>query len=622
MLLIWDPDIDFLGEPEKRVVYGSRYDASSGCVSLPKYLDIHGAKLRAAYAAFIYDLGQQRINGQTLTATLMDDHGFSFWWMTSLAEKSPFKSPRIYDCLRLMALEHLFENEGWPEQLVLQGGDISLGVVLANLCDVNGIKFTHQSPKKSASSGVRSRLHRCLPWRVKAMLGLRRWLRRWPLRKLSSPAWFHKPHGLLFCSYFFNLDNRLADEGKFYSRQWGALPENLHGKGFRINWLHHMLLSPGIESTHDALALAKKFNLNQSQEGCHSFIESQLNLRVLMAALFDWWRVGRRAENIRRRLSFKPARSGLDLWPLLQEDWHDSTRGIGALGNCLWRKLFDRALGQLPTQSAAYYLWENQGWETAFLHAWRQHGHGRIIGVPHTTIAFWHLNNFDDPRLLETGAKDNAKPLPDCLAVNGPAAWQMFLNSGYPVNRMVPVEAVRFQYLNKKRPKFTKPAASEKLRVLMLGDYTSNQTQAMSACLASAIQISGNQIELTIKPHPATVLMAEDVAGLFFEKTEFPLEDIMHRFDLAFASNSSSAALDAWLYGLPVAVFLDDSTLNLSPLRGAIGARFVSNCNELALLFKEGMEPPSAVVGDFFWLDQDLHRWFKLLSVSLMESRE
>ena len=69
---------------------------------------------------------------------------------------------------------------------------------------------------------------------------------------------------------------------------------------------------------------------------------------------------------------------------------------------------------------------ENQPWEKAFLNSWKKNGHGLIIGYPHATINFWHLNYFHKFKKMEKFFS------PDYIACNGPVALKYYnnLNSG------------------------------------------------------------------------------------------------------------------------------------------------------------------------------------------------
>lgn len=608
--IVWDSDAIPNARWQRVLLWRSYAESASG-ESIPRYLDEHAEALRARHLAFIYALGQQQLDGRTLIQHFDRGDGFSFWWMTHLAEKSPFKSPRLYDCLRLLALEEMLVKSR-PAALILHSGDVLLAQAFGNLCRKLGISFSLARLRKADEGSLLRRLYQALPWRWRGLLSLRHMLRRWPLRALARPKWFSGTNGVFLCSYFFNLDAVAAEQGHFHSRQWESLPAYLHRSGKCSNWIHHMLLTPTIPDIATGLRWATQFNKHRESEGCHSFVESQISWRLLARALLDWLWLGHRANNITRHLDFTKTDPGTYLWPLLRDDWNTSLRGPAALSNCLWVHLFDQALAAIPHQPKGLYLWENQGWEAAFLHAWRRHGHGTVIGVPHATTAFWHLNNFDDMRVI-AAQESSSKPLPDYLAVNGPMAWRMFTNAGYPSDRLLPVEALRFQYLAKRvslpRPETEQTGRLGICNILILGDFTRRQTFAMLACLAAAAPLVKRELRFTLKPHPVNSIDPGDVPNLPLQITTRPLDEILDEFDLAFSSNSSSAGLDALLFGLPVIIFLDDSSLNHSPLRGVSGTRFVSSAEELAdglssIKRDERVEPK-----DFFWLDDGLPRW-------------
>lgn len=178
-------------------------------------------------------------------------------------------------------------------------------------------------------------------------------------------------------------------------------------------------------------------------------------------------------------------------------------------------------------------------------------------------------------------------------------AWKAFVEAGYLPERLVEVEALRFQYLTAlgsgKLNKLVDAPASTGFqaqslpkKVLILGDFTFKQTLKMLRCIEAASHLIDAKISLTLKPHPVCPIRREDCLTLSFELTDAPLAEIMPNFDLAFFSNSSSAGLDALLAGLYVVIFLDDEDFNHSPLRGVGGIRFASTAEELARALQAG----------------------------------
>jgi len=294
-------------------------------------------------------------------------------------------------------------------------------------------------------------------------------------------------------------------------------------------------------------------------------------------------------------------------------DWYDSMRGNVAVRNLFWIELFDAAMRELPRQRIGFYLCENQAWERALIHAWRRHGHGRLIGVVHATVRFWDFRHFTDPRGFQ-GEKKDPIPQPDNVVLNGKAALDVYIQGGNPLDKIVECEALRFLYLGGLKPENRESAAFRE-NVLVLGGVMRRSTNKVLSLLEAAIHLIPNEFRYTMKSHPNCIIISEDYPALELEDVNEPLGQIMRRNEIAYAANTTSAAVDAYLAGLPVVVMLDGDELNMSPLRGHSGVQFVSTAEELAKAFK--MARDSTVdefqSKDFFFLDPELPRWRALL---------
>src|SRR3990172_7308266 len=118
-------------------------------------------------------------------------------------------------------------------------------------------------------------------------------------------------------------------------------------------------------------------------------------------------------------------------------------QGPVAISNLLWIELFDVALRDLPHQKKGLYLCENQAWERAFIHAWRKYSHGQLIAVAHSTVRFWDLRYFTDPRTIRSSDK-NSMPQPDLIALNGKAAIDAYRSMDFPQTAFAECEALRY----------------------------------------------------------------------------------------------------------------------------------------------------------------------------------
>jgi surface carbohydrate biosynthesis protein (TIGR04326 family) len=366
-----------------------------------------------------------------------------------------------------------------------------------------------------------------------------------------------------------------------------------------------------------AMRLVRRVNEQPAKQSYHAFVNAYLSWGIVARVLRGWfrlnvidWRLGEMKE------AFRPPGSRLLLWPIMREDWLASIRGSVAISNLLWIELFENALRDLPHQRKGLYLCENQAWERAFVHAWRKHGHGQLIAVAHSTLRFWDLRYFPDPRTLRS-IDPHPIPQADLMALNGKAAIAAYLSLDYPRETIVECEALRYGYLHDLRadPSSSREKAGP-IRVLVLGDYTPSVTTRMLQLLEDATPLLSTVANYVVKPHPNLMVKATDHPSLRMEVVVDPLADILQHVDIGCAGSTTSAAVDAYLPGLPMVVILDETWPNFSPLRGQPGVRFVSTIEELTDALQATDRPSIGRPDshDFFFLDPDLPRWSQLLA--------
>jgi len=622
VLTIWD-HLSCPPETAGEVWYWQSYTPEGTGLSIPRYVEDHAERLRAKYLAFIHELGEHSIAGARVVDHLDIGDGFSLWWMTLVAEKSPLKSPRVYSCIRLLALEELL-RERRPSALTLVSSDRDLAEAVGELCRNLDIAFALKRRRDASKRWSGRRAYEAVPRIGQALISLARQLAvQWPLRRLGIPRWAPDEGAVFLCSYFVHLDAQSCADGRFHSRQWGPLPEHLRASGRPANWVHHFLRSAAVPDAGTGLAWLGRFNRDAEAQGRHAFLGTYLTRCVVARALRQWSRLVAAGWRLRRiRQAFQPQGSAVSLWPMLRRDWQTSIRGPIALENCLWVALFDALFRDLPTQGLGLYLCENQGWERALIDAWRRHGHGRLVGVQHATAPFWHLYYFNDSRSLRQD-RPCAMPLPDLLAVNGRAAWDGLAATGYPASQMTEVEALRYLDVPRKPPTAARPARDgvpprRVIDVLVLGEMVPSSMDHFLWLLQRAVNELPECYRFTLKPHPAFAVEVAAYPGLDLRITTDALDRIVGRYDIAYAANSTSASLEAYLAGLPVIVALDGRGLNLSPLSGQPGVRFVGTAGELLdALAQATTSSECEPDGErFFFLDAALPRWKRLLTLA------
>jgi surface carbohydrate biosynthesis protein (TIGR04326 family) len=610
--LIWDLEQAPMAA-EAPVIFWSKASARPGQFSIPALLEERAIAVRRRYLSLISALGRMEVDGIPLQRHLQDAAGNNFWWMGLLAEKSPFKTPDLYQTLKLLTLEELLRSQR-PSALSLHSEDCRLAEAISALCKDLGIhiKVVHKSSLRARISRLKG-MYEAGQWMIYLCAHI---IRRWPLRSLGKAQWRGGRGAIFLCSYFAHLDSEAALDSRFHSRQWGGLPEMLVQEGHHLNWLQNYWPSEAAPQARSGAMLAQAFNLSRSGAGTHKFVDSFLNTKVIWKAIRSGFWLRSRARSL-RNLPAEMQRSGLPawLWPILEPAWKNSIIGRVAAANCLSVHLFDAALRDLPRQQGALYLFENQAWEKAMLTAWRRHGHGPIIGVIHATVPFWHLYYAEDP-VNVSGSLDVRMPLPDAFAVNGEAARAALQSQGYQGAQLVSVEALRYLSTSESghSPR-VKDNGSNGRRILIVGDMEPSGLSELLRSAQNAAVLLGNDWQFSFKPHPAFAIKPDAFIGWQIPTVSGSLQELLADFDFVVSGNSTSASLDAFLAGKPVMIFHSWRQLNLSPLRGHAGVEFFESPEQLAacLQGKDEIIRTGGARDTFFFRNAALHRWKKLI---------
>lgn len=587
--------------------------------SVLDYVEDHSDRLRSKYLAWLYDLSNFQLHGRPIAQHLQTQKDYNLWWMSSLAEKSYLNSPRIHDCIKLLALEEILKAEK-PDQVIVYADDKELSFSVQQICSRLGICFLGKQigAKKNKQRGWR----RFIPFRPKffsAVLWLLQYVKKhWQLRHIEKPDYFSGENGVSFFSYFVHLDQEKCSKGKFYSRLWEMLPETLYQHGLKMNWVHHFMLSPVVQNCRTALNWIDSFNKDHHRQGQHSFFDSYLNFQIIIHVCLNYFRLILKSFYFSKvSQAFQPKESVVSFWPLLKDEWLASTRGSVAMRNLMFIELVDAVCRNLPKQKLGLYLQENQYWERALICAWKRYNHGQLIGVAHSTIRYWDLRYFEDPRLFHD-RKGYSQPQPDLVAVNGPVAKDLLKASGYLVDNIVEVEALRYLDVVIPNGKISeterKRNSQDKLKILILGDYQPDVTDSMLHAIEK-FALNHPHVHFTLKAHPACFVNLNNYSIQNFSRTSSSLAEILSNFDIAIVAGASSAAIDVYLAGKQVVVYLLGSELNLSPLRGIPDVTFVMASDEIAGALKNQKKLKlKNQRQQFFWLENHLPRWKKLLT--------
>ena len=377
------------------------------------------------------------------------------------------------------------------------------------------------------------------------------------------------------------------------------------------NWLHIYVKDSLIPSSRKARNLIRKFNSSQKAHQVHVTLASFLSIKIIFLTLKDWFKV----RKLNKLVSKKLMQTSGYLWPLFIKDSHDSMSGIPAMNNLLDFNLFEKAMSELPTQKRGCYLQENMGWEFGFIAAWQAASHKEnLMGFPVSAIIYWDLRRFFDSKsYLRTSQYD--LPLPNYVGMNGEVSKNMYLSGGYPSKDLIEIESLRYLYLSNYSKKSDKVLTSKlnEIVLLVIGDYSKEKTYNQLNILSHALEDINTSVRLIIKPHPACPINTSNFPSLIGELSTRPIEELLKMSDVVYSSLITSAAIDAYCFGLPIITLLDGKTLNMSPLRGGKGVYFVKNSEDLSIAINTIEATDLDQKKHYFYLDPGLPRWHKWL---------
>lgn len=614
VLTVWDSPSEVACEGP--VVLWNGHDETRGRISLLGRLETHRDHYRSECLDWHKAIADLEVGGIRVVDHLNIEPGLSYWWMTLPAELNYVKSRAFLDVLRLMVLEDVLLEQP-PARLCLVGSDERLAEAVSGLCRHLGVAFQWSRLAVSAQRGhVSRRLVGMCPRGVRALVLLIRWLPRvWPLRRASRVGWSGHPDAVFFCTYNLAAGGEEAMELRAYSRYWGGLPELLAVSGRPTNWLH--IFHSGADRTpRGALAQADSSNSRDDIGQFHAFVSSWLSLSLLLSVLRRWIRLRRAATGLGDLSCAIAPQNRPWLWSFLEDDWKESIYGATAMTNLLDVELFDRVLADVPSQERGVFLFENQPWERAFVHAWYRHGHGKLIAVAHAMVRYWDLRYFLEPVVGEVPSGWRSPEV--LVALNGPAAVSTCLDAGVSPSRVIEVEALRFDHLyTSERHKGNPCDPDHPLRLLVLGDLDPESTRSTFELLQAALRRSSMAVSVGFRPHPNFSIDPEDYPELDIRLVSGSVTEECCNFDAVLSGNWTSAAVEGLVAGVPVIVQVDNTGLNFSPLYGVDGVDFVAFDHELVSSLENlgavGRDSPLAT--SFFFLDKSLPRWRRALGL-------
>lgn len=637
--------------PQAPVLLWQGRETRANVLSLEDELDNRILRIRSEHMEWAYQTGQTGGAG-SLQAALECGDTPSMWWTSLIYERHPKLSPNLYTIYKLRCLEILLQ-EMRIQKLTVIGADRRIGKAISGICRNYGL---HLNLKPGAAladrpdSGPGEKIYWLLPAPLRALARFACW--HWQIRrKLPSVSSFPvlpKDNGkaaATIATYFPNIDLHAAGEGKFRSRYWGKLHDLLnseaeserpHGPHF-ARWLLIRFPSPDL-NFDECLRLRDEFQKKGRDGLSFNFLEEFLTPGAICAALKRWLRLNlasiRHARTFANRCHF--ANSALDFWPWMAGQWFESLAGWRSLERCLFNHAFRNYYAHAGVQRWTLFPLENCPWERMLTEAARTiPANGPVFGAQHSTVRPTDFRYFDSPETFSSS--ECAAFQPDKIGGNGDAACRQWRENNMPEERLVQLEALRYLYLDESRKEtetdrkrketggLAPPQPGEPLepangkRLLILTSFFKDETDFQLRLLKRALDAGLlDDWNLVLKPHPYLVpdnwiasLPEEQRNRIFLSHAPLALE--LTPGTSVWASNSTTASLEAAIRHLPLMVMSASNDFDLCPIQDVPGLLRTATLRDV----KRGLENlrPVQPGPDYLDLDPELPAWRKLLGL-------
>ena len=598
----WDLVIDFSGHVDQ-----------PNRLSLIRYLHENREQLVREAAARIDALGQARCarSGRTVVEELQVHEGYSFWYVSGAFEKCIVRNPELGLFLKCLAMEHLMVRHR-PRMLSMDGLTALSRRALGELAREQGVATDPEPVSvERRFGGLMSRLRALARFGALAAKSVRlAGCREWPQYRGSG-----KQGAALFIAYSDNL--RPGRDDDYDPVYWKGLPEAVAREFEHVEWCHLYDVSAG-KSERALVGRMERLESVAGRPHCLYLLEQGLRPVIVIRAVLMYLRLQWRLAGAERALRRHRPASGLSPWPFLAVAWQRSTSGGAAASLAVQVLLLERLAKSASGVRHAYFLCEGMPWERTLLYFWRRYGNGPIYGYQHATVKTCDL------RLLSClpfgpGYRDWLHP--DRILCNGPAAGQVLRSLGFDVERLHPVEALRFDYLLglKAAPHVPRGVKGQSTTVIVL-EGIEPIDRFILGLVRSAVSAPGitSRQRFVIKPHPGgRVDIGEALAGAgdgVWSESRESIHDVLSTADLVCTSINSSAAVEVQALGIPQILIWKPSELIRTPLDVRDWGRIVMS----PAAFVEALGRDfacSAEDADFpvFYLDKALPRWRALL---------
>ncbi len=617
--------------------------SNKGCkvnvVRTGELINYNAEKLRGRYLKFIATLPKQfKYNETNLKEFFAIDKYASLWWFSLVAEKNTYKSNAFNTLVQFDAIVDVIDKEN-IKNVVYSSDNNKLRCALTGYTKARLINF------KTVPTGRKKTIkNKMLEWQqlffVKhaiillygvitfffKTLKIKNKLNKFnsPRRRLGRIS--EKDKALICITYYPNFDISLAKkEGILKNKHFGCLQDSMEDDKANIIWIA-MYVQNNIMDFTDSINYAEKF----IEKGYNLFLLEEFNsVFIQVKSLFTMIKSAIKFLRVKKIIAKMHEFNGYNFYAIFKDDWYSSFMGRTGYYGILYYNIFKLLFDKLGTGKYLYFC-EMHAWEKALILARNAvNSENILLSYQPCTVSKMLLNYFNHKQEIE----DNGNyplPKPDKILCNGQVTYRYMKECGWEENKIMIVEAVKYNYLKKYLGiKWEK----RRKNVLLLFSIDPRESSSILNIAYESLK-DIHDIEVWIRPHP--FLQLEEVfrlAGIsqkdcFFQIKNGAIEDIFSEVRIVIGGETG-VCIEALAFGCEVINVNVPEWINMSPLKNINSKiiRTVNSADELEKtvldIFDEKynsqlhIQESQKIINDYFYLNKhkDLpEKFLKLLN--------
>jgi len=565
-------------------------------ISISKFIEENRSLVKDEYLKWINDLSQR----SNLNSYFSTDSNYSLWLSSILLSKQVMSRSYNSEILKLIAF-NFYVKKNSINRIRIESDNYKLNSILYKYCTENKIEICNSENLKFHEKPTLSFL--------KSLLYAFSWIFRFyvktiNIRRLSENFFSNHNAKITIFTYFDNSSISSSNENKY----WIGLNKYLKSNNISSNWIH---LSSINDTSVKSIRVNEKFKndyKNSNKNEKHLLLNEFMSLHIFFKSFVIWIKLVLRFIRYKKNISI-PKICGFNVELLLNNDLQNSLIGQYSISNITYFNLIKKALKTLPKQELCLYPYENQSWEYSLLFNWKKFFGSKIIGNAHSSVRYWDLRYFNHKDYF---VKNFNYSFPDLISVNSSMAKKYLINSGTPTNKIVEVEALRYNYI---LDLDTIVKYKKNKEILILGDYSKSITEELLEIVYQTFK-DVDDINFSLKFHPLCILDLSKYEKINFKIINNTISEIINNYEVCLSSESTTAAIEFWEKDKNLITYV--SGINFSPLLGCKNVSFVYNRNELykSILSNLKISKPNSA-NNYFILNKEIPIWTKIIKNNL-----